>query len=873
MTLSILFTKLYIPPARSERVARGRLIERLSVGLHSKLTLISAPAGFGKTTLIGEWLTVCGRPAAWLSLDEDDNDPARFLAYCISALQTVLPDIGKGLLTSLQSPQPPAIESVLTVLLNEIAASPQHFILALDDYHIIDSPAVDHALTFLLDHLPSQMHLVITTRADPSLPLARLRAQGQLSELRAADLRFTLEEAQDFFNKVMGMHLTAEDIAALDARIEGWVAGLQLAALALQSTHADAKNFIASFGGNHRFVLDYLLEEVLNQQSAHIQTFLTQTAILDRMCGKLCDAIIGDSPATGQETLDALERANLFLIPLDNERKWYRYHHLFVGLLRQRLMTTATQVYLNDLHIRASQWYEDNGLELEAFHHAAAGQDIERAERLMDGSGIPMHLRGAALAIQNWLDSLPVEVLDARPRLWLRSAGLMLVNGQTTGVEDRLKAMEGAIARAETLSANEEAHLRGRSAVVRATLALTRYDVDTMLNQSRYALDHLPPENLASRATALWTLGHAYIFQRDFAAAEPPLQESVRLAQQCGDIFTVILSTIGLGLVKEGQNQLYRAAEIYQSVLQQVGEQPLQIIAEVHLGLARICYQWDDLDKAEHHGRLSLELARQFDHVIDRFVLSEIFLALLKLAQGAPAAALSMLEQTHETARRKGFIHRLAEIAGAQVLALLRLGDIAAASALVQAHDLPVCQARVHLAQGRLSAVQAALEKYHPQRTESPVWPTERLEIMLIQALMCYARGDNDQALAIAGEVLTIAEPQGFVRLFVDEGQAMTELLRLAPQGSYVQHLLTILAAESASPPEAAGNNTLVEPLTERELEVLRLVAEGLSNREISEQLFVALDTVKGHNRRIFEKLHVQRRTEAVARARDLELI
>ncbi len=870
MTLPILSTKLYIPPARRKTVARARLVARLNAGLHNKLTVVSAPAGFGKTTLVSEWLSGCGLPVAWLSLDEDDNDPARFLTYCILAIQTVRPDVGGRLLTALKSPQPPATESILAALLNDIAARPDDFIFALDDYHVIESGAVDHALTFLLNQLPPQMHVVITTRADPPLPLARLRAHGQLTEIRAADLRFTLEEAVGFFHDVMGLALPKEDIAALDARIEGWAVGLQLAALALHGTRDDAKSFIASFGGSHRFVLDYLAEEVLNQQPAHIQRFLLQTALLDRLCGDLCDAVLTDANAAGQDTLNALERANLFLIPLDNERKWYRYHHLFADLLRQRLLTTSPEAHLNALHIRASQWYEANGLELEAFHHAAAGQDIQRAERLMDGSGIPLHLRGAAMTVLNWLDSLPSAVLDARPWLWLRSAGLMLVNGQTTGVEAKLQATERGLQSTALLADEAKQHMRGRMAVARATLALTRYDVDTMLAQSRYALEHLAADNLSSRATALWAMGHAYLFLHDYPSADPPLQESIRLARQCGDTFTVILSTIGAGLVQEGQNQMHRAAEIYQSVLQLVGDQPLQIIAEVHLGLARIYYQWNDLDAAEHHAKLSLELAHQYDHIIDRFVIAEVFLVLLKLARGDVEGAGVMLAQTHETAQRKGFTHRMAEIVDMQTRLRLRRGEVEAAFAGVQTHDLPLGRARVHVADSQPAAALDVLMDYR-QRIEEARRPDEWLRLLVLQAMALHANGRTEEAQAVRGEAWAIAQPQGIVRLFLDEGPAMAEVFRAIPptqRTEDVQRLLAAFDAESGATPSAG-----IDALTERELDVLRLVAEGLSNREISERLFLALDTIKGYNRRIFEKLHVQRRTEAVARARDLGLV
>src|SRR5450759_2492798 len=395
MSEPLILTKLYIPSLRSKIVIRPRLIERLTGGMHCKLTLISAPAGFGKSTLVSEWVAGCERSepkvcVAWLSLDEGDNDPTRFLTYLVAALQTLGPKIGAGVLASLQSPQPPSIESNLTVLLNEIAAIPDNFILVLDDYHLIDAQPIDQALTFLLDHLPPQMHLVITTREDPSLPLPRYRVRGQLTELRAADLRFTPAEAADFLNRVMSLNLAAEDIAALETRTEGWIAGLQLAAISMHG-HQDTASFIKSFTGSHHFVLDYLVEEVLHQQSKSIQTFLLRTSILDRMCGPLCDTVLGSPSASGQETLEYLERTNLFLVPLDNERRWYRYHHLFGDLLRKRLGTSLASERIAELHIRASEWYENNDLMLEAFHHATVANDVERAVRLLDSNEMPLH--------------------------------------------------------------------------------------------------------------------------------------------------------------------------------------------------------------------------------------------------------------------------------------------------------------------------------------------------------------------------------------------------------------------------------------------------------------------------------------------------
>src|SRR5215469_9222954 len=530
MPTPILATKLYVPGIRPNVVSRPHLLERLNEGLHRKLTLISAPAGFGKTTLVSQWLAGGPRPAAWLSLDEGENDPSRFLTYLIAALQTLEATIGAGVMNVLQSPQPLSTESIMMTLLNDITAISDEFVLVLDDYHVIEAQPVGQAITSLVEHLPPHMHLVIVTREDPPLPLARLRARGYLSELRAADVRFTPAEAAEFLNQVMGLDLSAEDIAALERRTEGWIAGLQLAALSLQG-HEDTTSFIRSFKGLHHFVLDYLLEEVLGQQPERVQTFLLRTSILDRLCGPLCDAILLDASASGQATLDYLQHANLFLVPLDNERRWYRYHQLFADLLRLRLHQSIAsspadaQSQVNALHIRASQWYEDHDLELEAFHHATAANDVERAERLIDGKGIPLHFRGAVTTILDWLESLPKTVLNARPSLWARYASLLLMSGQATGVEEKLQAAEAAMQGSEADDTTR--NLLGEIATTRATLALASYQAETMLAQSRRALDYLHPDNLSSRATAHWTLGIAYNLQGDRVRARQALSRAI----------------------------------------------------------------------------------------------------------------------------------------------------------------------------------------------------------------------------------------------------------------------------------------------------------------------------------------------------------
>ena len=936
MPTPILATKLYIPPPRPNFVARPRLIDRLNTGLHRKLTLISAAAGFGKTTLVGEWVSelritratgprdlrenddsdqsagarwarnseFVNPQVAWLSLDEGDSDLSRFLTYFVAALQRVAPQIGKGLLGLLQSPQPPPSDVLLTALLNELTTLPDQVVLILDDYHLVDAKAVDEALTFLLEHLPPQLHLVIATREDPNLPLARLRARGQLCELRIGDLRFTQAEAADFLNEVMALNLTAAEIAALENRTEGWVAGLQLAAISMQGQQ-DTTGFIKSFTGSHRFVMDYLLEEVLHQQPATIQTFLLHTSILDRLCGPLCEAVLGDAAIAGQRTLEYLEQANLFIIPLDNERRWYRYHHLFAELLRQRLDQSQpplaalpgeiTRGLVAELHIRASAWYEAHSLAIEAFHHAAAANDFDRAERLIEGAGIPRHFRGAVTMILDWLGSLPTAVLDARPSLWWKYGSLLLVNGQTTGVEEKLAAAEAALlGPAVSVGVSDEPdaalddksrNLVGQIAAARATLALTRYQADTILVQSRRALAYLHPNNLTFRSTAKWAQGFAHYLQGDRAAAGAAYTAAVALGQAAGDTFTTILATTGLANVQEIENQLHLAAQSYRQVLHWAGEQPLQIIYDAQLGLARVLYEWNDLAAAEQHGRQSLHLAQQYDQVIDRFIVCELFLARVKLAQNDVDGAALIVAQAEQATRQKKFVHRIPEVAAAQVLVLLRQGQLTAAAHVAQRHELPISQIRVHLAQGETAAALGLLVALR-QQLEARHWQDELLKVMVLQAVALHTHGENDQALQLLGEALTLARPEGFIRLFVDEGLPMATLLtqlqaagtryqldKVEGLSAYIQQLLAALAPQAELPPASPLPSPLIEPLSQRELEVLRLIAQGLSNQAIGAQLFLALDTVKGHNRRIFDKLQVQRRTEAVARARALGLL
>ena len=708
----------------------------------------------------------------------------------MAALQTIAPGIGSGVLGVLQSPQPPPVDVILTSLLNEVAAIPHPFVLVLDDYHLADARPVDDALSFLLKHLPPQMRVVVATREDPALPLARMRARGQLAEVRAADLRFNFAEAAAFLNQVMGLNISPEDIAALETRTEGWIAGLQLAALSMQG-HRDTAGFIKAFTGSHHFVLDYLMEEVLDRQPPGIQAFLLRTSILDRMCGPLCDAVLhaetGHDTAkirgsSGQATLEYLERANLFVIPLDGERRWYRYHHLFGDLLRQRLRQSAAAAAgsrgtsVAEYHIRASRWFEENGLEVEAFQHAVAAGDVARAERLAEGRGMPLLFRGAVAPVLNWLASLPAEALDARPGLWVMYASALIFASQLAAVEPKLQAAEAALQGREPDERTRD--LIGHIAAIRATLAVTQHDVDTIVFQSRRALEHLNPNNLPVRTATTWTLGYAYHLRGDRGAAGRAYTEAIAISQSIGHFIIHIMATIGLAHVQELDNQLGRAVESYRQVLRLVGDPPLPVACEAHLGLARIFYEWNDLVTAIQHAQQGAYLARQMADT-DRVVACDLFLARLKLAQGDGAGAAVLVATAEQAVRLQNFVQRIPDMVAVKVSILLAQGNLAAAAAVADTFGPSSSQARVLIALGDAQAALAVLEPLR-QQAEARQWQDERLEILILEAVAFQASGAHSEALQALQVALALAEPGGFVRSFVDEGPAMAQLLAAA---------------------------------------------------------------------------------------------
>jgi LuxR family maltose regulon positive regulatory protein len=920
----LLTTKLHIPPTRSQLVSRLRLIKRLNDGLDCKLTLISAPAGFGKTTLVSEWLDDLRLAAAngghianriaWLSLDEDDNNLARFLAYFTTALKRVpgmKSVIGDGALEMLQSPQPPPAETVLTSLLNEVAAIPDRIVLVLDDYHLIEVQPIHEALTYLLEHSPPQLHLVIATREDPLIPLARLRARCQLTELRAADLRFTPSEAAEFLNQVMGLGLTAEDIAALEDRTEGWIAGLQLAAVSLQG-QPDKSRLIRSFTGSNRFVLDYLVEDVLSQQPRSLQDFLLQTSILKQLTGPLCDALSGQD--NGQATLEMLDRANLFIVPLDNERRWYRYHHLFADLLRRRLHQTQPEQQ-PILHLRASEWYENNGFTGQAIEHSLRAEDFDRAAVLAELAWPEMHMSYKSITWLHWVEAIPDELVRARPVLSTGYGWSLIDTGDLEGADLHLGDAERWLdARAninEQLEAppvkevllDEEA-LRSLSASIanaRAYLTQALGDVAATEKYAQRALDLLPENDYFERGLSAILQGFAYWSSGNLEAAHRAISNAISNMQILGKVPFVISFTSYLADIMIAQGRLNETKKTYLQLLDiaaEQGEPELKETAVVHLGLSELYHEQGDLQAARRHLQRSEELGKllAFPPWYRHWVLAQVR---IKETEEDLDAVFEILNE----ADRLYYRHPIPDVRPLTALlarAQLVAGKLAGALLWVHERGLSVGDDLSYLREfEHLTLARVLIARYKSDHDDGLIHDTigllERLliaaeegrrmgsviEIMVLQALAYETKGDILPALLPLERALRLAEPEGYLRLFVDEGPPMAHLLfealkrEIAP--GYVRRLLAafpIVEQETAASLQAqAPGFDLIEPLSEREIEVLQRIARGLTNPEIAARLYLSLNTVKVHTRNIYSKLGVNNRTQAVARARALGIL
>jgi LuxR family maltose regulon positive regulatory protein len=902
----LLTTKLYIPPTRAQLISRPRLIERLAEGLTRPLTLISAPAGSGKTTLIGEWRTSeagHGFPLAWLSLDAEDNDPARFLTYLIAAWQTLHSTLGESALALLHSTPPAPPHSILASLINDLAGMPAPFAAVLDDYHCVVAPPIHDALAFLLDHLPPQMHLIIATRADPPLPLARLRARDHLTEIRAADLRFTPDEAAAFFSRVMRLNLSAGDSAALAQHTEGWIAGLQLAALSLQGS-ADVSGFIAAFTGSQRYIVDYLIEEVLERQPELTQSFLLLTSILERMTGPLCDALTGR--ADGLPMLHRLEQANLFVTVLDHERHWYRYHPLFAEVLRSRLRQTHPE-RLAELHRRAADWHEQNGTVSEAIGHALSGQDQDHAARLIEQNAMPLLMRGEVITLLGWIKAVEALLPD-RPWLAIYQAWVLTLTGQLDRVESVLLQAERW-----TPSDDESGEVRemlGHIAAIRAYLASQQGDARGTIDLARQALEYLPENETAVRSVVAFTLGGACWLSGDVADASRAFAEAGRLGKAAGNVHVAVPAICSRAELLIVQGQLQRAAAAYREALHIASTadgRPLPVAARAHVGLSQLLYEWGDLEAALQMTQQGIELGRLWGNVENRLA-GHVTLARIKQAQGDLDSAQAALSEAEQLVGAQ----RLFPLAGSWVEACrarlwLAQGNLPAAVGWAQASKATfnaepsfahepanLAFARVLQAQGAHAEALTWLERLLHTAEATGRWG-RAIEILVLQALSLQAEGDAPLALTAVQRALSLAQPEGYVRLFLDEGTTMRLLIsdfrfwiekhggaRSEKPGLLLKYVDRLLAAfpqaesqteafQIATPKSQIQN--LVEPLSERELEVLRLVAAGKSNQEIARELVLAVGTVKKHVSNISGKLNAQNRTQCVARARELNLL
>ena len=897
--IPLLETKLYLPKWSVGLISRPRLLERINPT--GKLTLVSAPAGFGKTTLLAEWVAaVPTRPVAWVSLDQGDNDPAIFWSYLIAALQKNQPGLGVRSHSLLQSPQPPPIESVLMTLLNEITTVETDIVLILDDYHRVETPAIHNGIGFLLSHLPPQLHLIIVSRADPPLSLARLRSHGELTELRASDLRFTPEEAAAFLNQRMGLDISAADVSALEQRTEGWIAGLQLAALSLQGRE-DVADFVAAFSGDDRYIVDYLLEEVLQRQPERVRRFLLQTAILERLSGALCDAVTDQTG--GQNMLETLESSNLFLIPLDNKRQWYRYHHLFADVLQAR---AEWPEQIPSLHGRASEWYEQNGLFSDAIRHALAARDFERAASLIEKTWPTMRRRQRETTVLGWITSLPDSLIRHRPVLSVAYALVLLNDGQLDAVEARLQDAERCLAEPLAVVVTDQLQsLPASIANARAYRAQALWDVDSTVTYAQQALELLPADEQYERGTTAALLGLAYWTSGRPEAGYRSFAEGLAVFKQMGLTQIAIGGTLILAQMSMAQGRLHRTIDICEQSLQLAKEQGDPVLAgtpELYLALSEARYEQGDRLAASQL-LLRGETLRQQASLSGVKYLWWVLQARLKTAEGDLETAL---DQLHEAERL--YHQNPIPVPDVRPIAALRArlwvkqgrltealgwgcdGNLSVDDELSYLHEYEhLTLARVLIAQYRGERTDSALEQTIGLLTrllaaaEAEERTGSSIEILVVQALAYEAKGDLAGAIASLEHALILAEPEGYVRIFAECGPPMARLLREAMTRSitptHTERLLTASATwgqpqNDAAP--ASGVPTpqpLIEPLSQREIDVLRLLSTELSGPEIARELVVALSTVRTHTKRIYSKLNVTNRRAAVKRATELELI
>jgi LuxR family maltose regulon positive regulatory protein len=906
-----LATKLYAPGRRPGLVPRPRLTERLDDGLGRGLLLVCAPAGYGKTVLLADWVRRVHAPVAWLSLDAGDNDPARFWRHGLAALDRVRPGLADRVEPLLGPPAPASYTGLVTVLINELSAEPgtAEALLVLDDYHLIESEAVHRSVEFLLAHRPPGLHLVLATRCDPPLPLARMRGRGQLTEVRAAELRFTADEAAALLRHMAaeaGATVPDAAAAALTARTEGWAAGLQLAGLSLRG-RSDAAGLVAAFAGSHRYVLDFLAEEVLEQQNEQVRRFLLETSVLDTLSGALCDAVTGKSGC--QVLLERVERAGLFLVPLDEVRGWWRYHHLFADLLRARLQAEHPARAV-ELHRNAASWYADHGLSDSAVRHAVAAGDATWAARLIEQHfDMVYSWYGEATTIHRWLATLPAELIESRPRLLLAQAQLAAASGRLDAVEPLLDAAERA---AERPGAAEEpfeptvgrtasvlVNLPALRALCQAYLAQFRGDADATAELAARVLAESGDEESLPASIAQGFLGVAEWLRGHLAAAERAFATSLAGFQAAGQHTTTAWSGHSLVQIQRAQGRLDAAARTCRDLLAitaQPGRPPLPAAGPGYTGLAEVSYQRNQLDAALGQVTEGIELCRRFTYT-PPLAAGLVTLAWIRQATGDPAGARAAIGEAGRAS--PGLPGLLNPVPAQRARLLLAQGDLAAAARWTQESGLRgdgdlryprepgyLVLARVMLGQGRPHQALALLDKLHAAAVAQNRVGS-RIEAGALRALALAALGEEADAVTALAETLDLACPQGYVRVFADEGEPMAALLARLITGrtaggavSVPLGYLTSLHRALNRPPGPAGSRAaagarpgLIEPLTNRELEVLAMLATGKSNQAIADELVVTVDTVKKHVSHLLDKLAAANRTEAVARARSLSLL
>ena len=904
----ILATKLYIPAPPSKVVVRARLIEQLTTGASTgrKLTLVSAPAGFGKTTLVSEWIARFDGQVAWLSLDKSDSNPARFLTYLVAALQSVVPKIGEGVLSILQASQPMQIEPLLTALLNEFITASNMTILVLDDYHMIDAKEIDDALNFFIEHLPPQLHVVITTREDPALPLARLRARGQLTELRVADLRFSPSEAAEFLNQVMGLDLTADEVATLETRTEGWIAGLQLTALSMKGQE-DIPGFIQTFAGDHRYIVDYLIEEVLQRQSEIVRDFLLQTSILDHLNSSLCDVVTAQLGSKSK--LEQLERGNLFLIPLDDRREWYRYHHLFADVLRMHLITEQPDL-IPALHHRASEWYEQNNLTADAIRHALVGRDFERAANLIERTLPFMRQSRQEPTLLGWLKALPDELFQNHPVLNVNYVGILMQNGQFDSVESRLRNIEQWLAapednREQPVYVDDEdfQHLPISVSTYQAAFALAQGDTVSSMEHASKVLELARADDDFPRGAASSLIGLASWTNGDLETAYGMFAEGMAYLQKIGYISDVVGGAVTLADIRIIQGRLREAMSIYERGLQlatKPGTPVLRGAADMHVGMSELYREQNDLNTSEQH-LLKSKAFGELNGLPKNPYRWCVAMARIQEAQRDLDGALDLLGEA-EPLYVGDFSPNVRPIQALKARIWIKQGELNKALAWARERKLSIEEEPDYLREfEQITLVRILLSQYQNNATDGLLLDAmgylERLfkaadeggrvesviEILILQAFAHQMQEDVPSALSSLAFALRLAEPEGYVRMFVDEGAAMATLLRHAvSQGimpGYAGRLLSAFETErkgigeethlSASPVSFSQ----IEALSQRELDILRLLKTELSGPEIAQQLVIALSTVRTHTKSVYSKLEVNNRRAAVRRAIELGLI